>query len=394
VTLFCLALIPWLVFPLLITLRSARSRNVAKESAHVPPDAPLVSVIVPARNEARNIESCLRAILASIYAPLQVIVVDDHSTDDTATIVRAIAHTDHRVTLIQNPDLPPDWFGKQWACQNGANAASGAFLLFVDADTKLGPHAIARSVNAAQRTHADLFSLLSYQEMDSFWERILQPQVLSVIAIRYGGTETVNRAKHPRDKIASGQFIMVRTPTYRELDGHARVRTHVAEDVQLAQLYFAAGKKTVLQLGQDDVRTRMYTSRQEIIDGWRKNIFAGGRDTVPFGTLGLLVFPIALLTPPIIQLIPFAVLAASLLELVPHVAQLWSIAAIALSLIGWLITYAAMRTPLRYALAYPLGAAVTTYLFASAIKRGQRVAWKGRLYDNNNATAHASSPSQ
>lgn len=379
-TLFVLALLPWIALPIIALVRGARSRQLSEESPVVPEGAPAVSVIVPARNEERNIEACVRAALASTYAPLEVIVVNDHSTDRTAELVRNIARHDPRLKVIENPDLPQGWFGKQWACQNGASAATGGLLLFLDADTRLAPEAIVRAVNAARRTDADLLSVLSQQELDSFWERVVQPQILSTIAARYGGTEVVNNAKHARDKIANGQFILIRAKAYHELGGHNAVRAHVAEDLKLAQMYFAAGRTTTLILGWDYVHTRMYTTLHEIIAGWRKNVFAGGRESVPFGALGQLIFPAALVAPPTLQLIPMITLSLALAGLLSPAILYWSLAAITLTLAWWFTSYKVMRIPLRYALAYPLGAAITFYTFASAIKRGQNVTWKGRDY--------------
>lgn len=380
-----LALLPWIVLPILALARGARSRQLRDESPDVPPNAPRLSIIIPARNEERNIDSCLHAALASTYTPLEIIVVNDHSTDRTADLVHTIARTDPRVRLIDNPDLPTGWFGKQWACHNGANAATGELVLFLDADTRLTPEAIARAINAANRTHADFLSVLSHQELGSFWERVVQPQILSMIAARYGGTEIVNRAKHARDKIANGQFILVRASTYHELGGHTIVRAHVAEDLKLAQLYFEAGRTTTLILGWDYVITRMYTSLHEVVAGWRKNVFVGGRESVRFGALGQAIFPLALLTPPILQLLPIATLCAILAGMASPALLPWSLAAIACTVAWWLISYTVMQIPLRYALTYPLGAAIAFYTFASAIKRGHNVSWKGRDYRSDRA---------
>src|SRR6185437_14783611 len=118
--------------------------------------APLVSVIIPARNEARNIERCVRSVLASTYPSLEVIVVDDHSTDATGSIARAMAAHDSRLVVIDAPDLPAGWFGKQWACATGARAARGQLLVFTDADTRHAPDLLSRAVNALRDRDASL----------------------------------------------------------------------------------------------------------------------------------------------------------------------------------------------------------------------------------------------
>ena len=116
--------LPLVLPPIIAMFRARHSRWLDDVSPDIPDDAPLVSVVVPARNERRNIERCVRSVLTSTYAPLEVIVVDDHSTDGTGDIARAIAATDSRLHIIDAPPLPSGWFGKQWACATGARWAS------------------------------------------------------------------------------------------------------------------------------------------------------------------------------------------------------------------------------------------------------------------------------
>src|SRR5207253_1332990 len=120
----------WIAGPLITCVRLARSRTLMMESPDPPHNAPTVSLIIPARNEAHNIARCVTSFLTSTYPSLNITVVNDHSTDATAEIVRAIAQRDPRVHVIDNPDLPDGWFGKQWACQNGANHTTGEILIF------------------------------------------------------------------------------------------------------------------------------------------------------------------------------------------------------------------------------------------------------------------------
>ena len=117
--------LPWIVPPIAGLLRFRRSRSLDDVSPEVPTRAPLVSVVVPARNERRNIERCVSSILATNYPSLEVIVVDDHSTDGTGDIARRIATRDTRLRVVDAPPLPSDWFGKQWACATGAAAGHG-----------------------------------------------------------------------------------------------------------------------------------------------------------------------------------------------------------------------------------------------------------------------------
>ena len=374
------AAFPWIIAPMIVIARLARSQTLNEESPHAPSDAPLVSIIIPARNEAHNIAACLRAVLASTYPRLEVVVVDDHSGDGTGDIARAVAASDIRVHVLANPDLPAGWFGKQWACQNGAQAAQGEILIFIDADTRLAPDLITRSMNGMRRTQADLYSVLGRQDMESFWERLVQPQIFALLLARYGGTETMNRSTRVADKVANGQYLMIRRSTYQAMQGHALVRAYVAEDQMLAQQYFMAGRRVVIAMGREQLSTRMYTSLGEIIQGWGKNVFAAGSEAVPFGKFGQLLFPFALLTMPLLQLIPVAILLAALTGAIPMAVILWAAIVTTVMLVWWGFVYRADGQSIIYAFCFPLGASVVLYIFATAIARGRRVSWKGRQY--------------
>jgi chlorobactene glucosyltransferase len=371
---------PWIVVPVVTMWRIRRSRDLAELPADSPPDAPLVSVVIPARDERRNIEACVRSALATTYPALEVVVVDDHSSDGTGDIVRTLSRADSRVRLVENPDLPEGWFGKPWACTTGANAAKGEIFCFTDADACHGTGLIARAVREMHASRLDMLSVAGRQELGSFWERIVQPHVFWMIGSRYGGTEAINRSRKVEDKIANGQCIFVRRDAYEAVGGHGAVREHVAEDVALAQHLFASGKRTALILGHDELTTRMYTSLREIMAGWRKNVFAGGREAMPFGRLGQVIFPALLLLMPILTLAPPLVLAGAAIVGAPALITIAAAIAVAAELATWAVVYRWMGVPVRYALLFPLGAAVFAVIALQAIGRGSRVEWKGRAY--------------
>ncbi len=337
-------------------------------------------MVIPARNERRNIERCVRSVLATRYPALEVIVVDDHSTDGTGDIARAIARDDDRVRVVNAPELPPDWFGKQWACATGARAARGTLLLFTDADTRHAADLLPRAVNAARERGADLFTVAGDQEMHSFWERVIQPQVFALISIRYGGTEQVSSAKRPADAIANGQFVLVRRDTYDAMRGHDVVRDCVAEDLALAQEWVRAGRRVVMMLALDQLSTHMYASLGELIGGWRKNIFAGGRHATLGGRVGRAAYPVFLLGAPLFGLAPVIVLLLSAVGALSSAWLTWSTVVVAATVAFWLAIYRFMRAPVLYAFAYPLGLAMLFYIAAGAVARGNRVEWKSRRY--------------
>jgi len=379
---------PWILVPLATIWRIRHSRELSDDTASVSPGSPLVSVVVPARDERRNIASCVQSILAGRYRNTEVVVVDDRSTDGTADVVRGIARGDERLTLIENPPLPDGWFGKPWACATGATSARGDFICFTDADARHGPDLVARAVNAMNTRQLDMLSVAGHQELGSFWERVVQPHVFWMIASRYGGTETVNRSKRAKDKIANGQCIFVRRSAYASIGGHEAVRDQVAEDVALAQRLFAAGKRTELILGRDELTTRMYTSLREIMAGWRKNIFAGGREAMPGGRIGQAIFPALLLLSPLLTLLPPGALLVQAFAGGPGWLLLaWAIA-LAAQVTTWAAVYRWMGAPVRFAALFPLGAIVVAIVAIQAIARGSRVEWKGRAYLTSSHVPH------
>ena len=381
-----IASLPWIVSPIVTALRVRNSKSLDDESGEPPVNPPLVSVVIPARNEARNIEQCLRSVLTATYPNLEVIVVDDHSTDGTGDLARAIAASDTRVRVIANPDLPDGWFGKQWACQNGAAASNGEIILFADADTTQSSDLIVRSVNAIQGRGADLFSVAGKQEVGSFWERLVQPMIFAIMLARYGGTESVTNSRRVSDKIANGQCLFVRRDVYDSFGGHELVKSHVADDMMMAQRFFARGKKVVLIEGVDQLSTRMYTSLSELVHGWGKNVFAGGRDSVPLGWVGQIFFPFLLLLAPLISLVPPLVLLVSVFVAMPLAVDIWAMISTVALLVWWVFVYRHFEESPLYALLSPLGAAVVFYIFMRAVIRGRRVAWKGREYIHSSHT--------
>lgn len=371
---------PWVAAPIVTLLRVRRSRSLDEHSVDVGDDAPLVSVVIPARDEGRNIRRCVESALASTYARLEVILVDDHSTDDTGAIAHALASRDARLSVVTPPPLPAGWFGKQWACHTGAARARGQVLAFFDADTWQAPDLLSRAVNAMRSRGSDLLTVGGTQELGSFWERLVQPQVFAVLAARYGGTESVNESRRVSQKIANGQCLLVTRDAYDAMGGHASVRTKVAEDLALAQRFFAAGRRVTLVLGLAQLHTRMYTSLRELVRGWGKNLYAGGRDAMPGGAVGRVLYPLALLLPGLTGLVPPLFLALSLGGALGHDALLWSAIATSANLVWWLLVYAWLGLSPLYALLHPFGAGVLLYISTLAIVRGRRVQWKGREY--------------
>ena len=371
---------PWVITPIVTVLRGRQSRSLDEEPGELSGELPLVSLVIPARDEGRNIRRCVESALASTAPALEVVVVDDHSTDDTGVIVAELAARDTRLRAVTPPPLPVGWFGKQWACNAGAHVARGAILGFLDADTWQAPDLVPRVVSAMRARGADLLTVAGAQEMGSFWERLVQPQVFAILGARYGGTEVVNASRHAANKIANGQCMFFRRDAYDAMGGHGAVREKVAEDLALAQQWFSAGRRVTMVLGLSQLRTRMYTSLRELVEGWGKNIYAGGRDAMPLGAWGRAVYPVLLVLPALSGLVPPIILALALTGGAGQGVLLWAAIVTGVNLLWWLLVYTALRLSPLYALLHPLGAAALLYIALRAIVRGRRVRWKERDY--------------
>ena len=360
---------PWILALVVIAYRYAtRQPNLRAYAAAVSGAVPLVSVIIPARNEARNIERCVRSILAAAYPSLEVIVVDDGSTDGTGDLAERLG-----ARVVRGTELPAGWFGKQWAMIQGYRAARGELLLFADADTKHEPELIPRAVAALATERVDLLSIIPRQEMGTFWEKLIQPHVFLALQARVGDLRHVNRTRTEWNAIANGQFILVTRGSYAAVGTHEAVKSSVADDLMLAQTYVRHGRDIFLVHAPEYMRTRMYGSLREIVEGWSKNLALGAPLMAP---------PIPLVR----ALLPFFMWMPALAWLAPPVlwaAFGWDFALIATaaSLVTWIVIYAGERGPLHYALLYPLGAAMVAYIMLrSAWRGGRMVEWRGRKY--------------
>jgi glycosyltransferase involved in cell wall biosynthesis len=228
--------------------------------------APLVSVIVPARNEESSLGACLESLVAQEGIAFEIIVVDDSSTDRT----RAIAESFPGVRVIEPGPLPEGWTGKNNAVTAGVREARGEWLLFTDADTVHKPGSLAKAMAEAQKQRADLLSYSPEQEVHSFWERAVMPVIFAELARKY----PPSRMSDPATKLAAanGQYLLISRAAYDAVGGHAAVADSLLEDVALAKKFKVAGYKIIFRYGGDAVRTRMYRSFRQLREGWTKNL--------------------------------------------------------------------------------------------------------------------------
>jgi chlorobactene glucosyltransferase len=367
--------LPW-VLPFLTLPRLARRTPTLIDVR--PESGRLVSIVIPARNESSTIATVVGSILATTYHPIELLVVDDRSTDDTAAIVERFR--DPRLRLVRGEELPDGWYGKPWACYQGYRLSKGEILLFTDADTRHAPELLGRAVGALLREEAGLVTVAPLQRCVTFWERVVMPQIWFLLALRYQPA-SVNRARRERDVIANGQFILTTRQAYEAAGTHAAVRQEVAEDLALAQTFLRRGLKLHFAFAERLMETRMYQGLSQLVEGWSKNIYLGGRRSFPHEPLLRALVPLMLIVAMLTWLLPPAVLLASAVDY--RLAELAPAALIATALSAgfWMLISHGMQIPAWYGLAYPLGGSMALYIMLRSIWRGgRRVEWRGRTY--------------
>lgn len=235
--------------------------------------APKVSVLIPARDEADNIEACVRAALAAQAA--EVIVFDDGSTDETPDILARIRREDPRLVVVRGgAGLPAGWLGKPHACARLAEHATQSRLLFIDADVRLSPSALLRLDDLHSTHDADLVTAVPRQDMQTFAERLLMP-MLHLTYTSWFWLPLVLRSRDPRFLAAMGQVLSVRKDAYEAIGGFAAVRAEVVDDMAFCRAMKVSGRRVLFADGFLVARCRMYAGLDEIWGGFTKNLYPG-----------------------------------------------------------------------------------------------------------------------
>jgi glycosyltransferase involved in cell wall biosynthesis len=324
-----------------------------------------VSVLIPARNEARNLETLLPSLLESPLSTLEILVLDDRSSDDTAAVVQRFASLDPRVRPLAGLELPDGWLGKNWACHQLGQAATGDALIFTDADTRWdagAPAAIARRLETC-----DALCAWPRQAIADPISRLIQPlQQWSLIAFLplflvpvKGFTVAV---------AANGQCLAFTRFGYSLIGGHAAVKRDVLEDMALARAVKRAGLRFGLLNGANAIETRMYSSASEALNGYAKNVYPAFGGTAP-AFIAAAAFNLALGVAPLVWLISSWTLEALICLLLSLAARVVS---------DWRCGY-----DLRFTALHPLGLLVWLWIGLLSMQRFKagKVSWKGRSYD-------------
>lgn len=338
---------------------------------------PRVSVLIPARNEAPTITTCLESLVWQEYPTMELIALDDCSSDGTGNQLDRIAARCPQLKVIHTNDEPPTgWNGKSYACHRLAKQATGDWLLFTDADTEHSPHSISRGLAYAEALGVDLLSVFPYQQTQTWSERLVVSFIVDFLPLIGLDFRSIWQGDG-QHIAANGQYMLVRASSYRAVGGHERIASAVVDDFALARLLKDNGYKIALLNGTSLLHCRMYRNAGEVWHGFIKNILLGLETT-------------SLKQQPRWWAVPFA-WGYACLFVMPYVNLLWrgqrKLALLEISWLGALRAISGMylKRPPSEALTTPFGAlSVMIFGLAALYRRwrGQKIAWKGRLYGN------------
>ena len=244
---------------------------------------PLVSLLLPVKNEEVNLEACLNRLLGQDYPAKEIIVINDHSMDRTAEILSEYTRLyPNQIQALEAPSVPEGWTGKNWALAQGVPFARGEWFLFTDADTRHEPWALSSAMAHAEAKALDLLTLSPRCLTESFWEKTLQPAAMALMGLWF----PFRRVNHPGSPLyfGNGQYLLIRKRLYHEIGGHAKVKEAFLEDFALVREAKKAGFRVECAIGTKIFGTRMYRSFLEIWLGWRR-IFFHAFERRPFALL-------------------------------------------------------------------------------------------------------------
>jgi chlorobactene glucosyltransferase len=374
----------WLLGGALTLASLARHRFLkpATEARLRDREAPLVSILVPARNEERRILSvCLRSILAQDYGNFEVVAVNDRSTDATGAILHAIAATDERLRVVEGEETPAGWLGKPYALHQALRVSSGEWTLATDADMIFHPSALRTAIAHALEKNYDALTFIPRFEAHTFWERVFVPS-WSWGGLVFFQPELLN---HPKSRMALGigGFFLMRRAALERVGGFEAVRAEVLDDVRMAEILKRAGARTVAEYAPALVSTRMYSNLRELWESSTKNMFALLKFSLvfTFATLAWMFF--------VAVLPPLLAVASALMIALGTGGEFWR-RLLAPNLAAWVVFVSLhmlvnrrFGVPARYALTAPLGWALScVVLLASAygVLTGRGLTWKGRKF--------------
>jgi len=370
--LYDLVIIFFLVIVTLNLILNLRSLKIPDKNSKLSGAIPMVSVLIPARNEESNIGNCLESLQKQDYPDFEIVVLNDGSTDRTADIVSEIGKNDSRIRLIQGKELPPGWAGKAHACQQLAENARGSWILFVDADTKHTPNMLRSVMAIALENKPSLLSGFPRQVADGVTQKITIP-VFNFIIMSWLPMWWLQRSNKPRPSFANGQFLLFPKDEYFRIGGHESVKSRILEDVLLgAQVFRKKGKVLAVDLSPV-VSCHMYTSFGDMWHGFAKSIYAFTASPLTLLILGLVAY--------FLYMAPYLTLCRMIVT-----ENAWwylVVAQVLVILCMRLLVNAHFRESILSAIFHPLGFGFFLFNAVYVLARriiGAGISWKQRFY--------------
>lgn len=360
-----------LLFFAIFALQLAVWHRFVRFLRDIPPATafPLVSIIIPVRNEERNLEEALRSVLAQEYPNLEIIAVDDRSTDRTGGILAEMARQRHRLRVISVIDLPVGWLGKNHALHLGASEARGDYLLFTDADVVMAPDSLSRAMGRMLAGGLDHLAVGPQVTMQGALLNMFAGAFLIFFTL-YARPWAL---KNPKSKshIGIGAFNLVRAGAYRSAGGHTAIAMRPDDDMKLGKLLKMHGFSQELVSGKGMIRVEWYASLGELVRGLEKNSFAG----IEYRLSALIINTLVVFA--------FFVWPFAALLLTSGVTQLLNAAAIAILAIIYLYSAHLYGIRARYGVGLPLATLLFIYILwrsALTILKNDGIDWRGTHY--------------
>jgi len=353
-----------LLIVLLTTIFNVLTAPVLKNGPSPEKKIP-VSVLIPARNEQANISDCLQSLLKQDYSDMEIRVLDDHSTDETAKIVQSFAENHSHIKLIRGKELPAGWTGKNWACHQLAEQAAGEVFIFTDADNRHAGNAVSKTVGWMQKYRLDLLSAFPQQYTQTLFEKLIVPTVYMTV-YSYLPLWFTYFIPHPSLAAANGQWLAFNRGAYKRSGGHQTAKNQVVEDTWLARTVKQQGMKTLTTAGTGGVFARMYQNSSEVWHGFSKNLY---------GLMGYKMIPAFLM----LTLMGLAyILPYVLMVILPFMKLVW--VALLLNILIRTSLSLKYKQPFLNVFFHPIAILLTMIIAVNSIRlfRKGQLSWKGR----------------
>ncbi len=330
-----------------------------------------LSILVPARNEERNIRKCVTSLLSQDHPNYEVVVIDDSSTDGTAAILGELSALYLRLRVLKGTPLPTGWTGKNWACHQLANAAEGDMLLFTDADTVHAPESASSAAMALQESEAGLISGMVRQSMLTAGELITVP-IMNWAMMCFMPLPLAHSLPFPSLSAACGQFMAFDSKAYFACGGHEAIKGKVLDDAELARQMKGTGRKALLYDATGLVACRMYCSFNEAVAGFSKNLFAVVRNNVPIYLFLWTWLLLSMGMPALFLVLGGATVSRELL--------LPACLSVLISFLIWAVAFAKSKVTIWLAAFYPILMPIWFWLAVRSMVLVilKRTSWKGR----------------